>query len=328
MRRREFTVTLLCLAATTSVAAAQTRVAVVHTSHPLTNLSETSPVVLYREFFKRLRELGYEEGSNLVVDRYTAQGDPSRYTEISREVVSKAPAVVFATRQFVNALRAESPHLPLVILTIDPLSFGVTAALSGGRGKMTGISVDAGLEIWGKRVEIITEIMPSARKIGFLVPETGQEPIYRRELERLGSVLGITIVSAALTPPFDKAGYERAFVMLEQDGVQSLLIQDGSINISNRRTIISLAERAKLPTLYPFREYVTEGGLIAYAVDLGEQGRRAASQVVEILKGADPDDIPFSQVSRFNLIVNLQTAKSLNLTIPPTLLARANEVIE
>src|SRR4051812_16435929 len=142
MRRREFTAGLLCLAATKAAGAAPIRLAVVHPSHPLTSLSEDNPVVLYREFFNRLRELGYVEGSTMVVGRYTAQGDPSLYTEIAREVVSNAPAVVFATRHFVNPLRAESSSVLIVVLTTDPLAFGVTANLSRGRGKVTGISVD------------------------------------------------------------------------------------------------------------------------------------------------------------------------------------------
>jgi putative ABC transport system substrate-binding protein len=136
------------------------------------------------------------------------------------------------------------------------------------------------------------------------------------------------IVSVHLTPPFEKAAYETAFVSLKAGRVDGLLIQDGSLNNANRETIIALARDAKLPTIYPFREYATDGGLVAYSVDLAEQGRRAASQVAEILKGRDPDEIPFSLVSRFDLLINLRTAKKLGLRIPPTLLARADEVIE
>jgi putative tryptophan/tyrosine transport system substrate-binding protein len=304
------------------------RVAVAHTSFALTNLSESSPVILWREFFVHLRELGFVEGRNVIVDRYSALGDPARYSEIARQVGSQRPVVVFCNGQFVDPIRSHAADVPIVVITNDPVVFNVTDTLARGRRKITGISVDAGLELWGKRLEVLKQLVPSARRVGFLVPEAIQETKYRAELDRAGSALGMQIVSVHLTPPFEKAAYETAFVSLKAGRVDGLLIQDGSLNNANRETIIALARDAKLPTIYPFREYATDGGLVAYSVDLAEQGRRAASQVAEILKGRDPDEIPFSLVSRFDLLINLRTAKKLGLRIPPTLLARADEVIE
>ena len=152
--------------------------------------------------------------------------------------------------------------------------------------------------------------------------------VYEREMPRLAQQIGVSIFGAAVRAPAQATEYRRAFAEISQRGADGLLVDGTAQNLTNRRLIIELCERASLPAIYPYREYAETGGLMTYAVDLASQGRRAAAQIDEILRGAKPGEIPFSLVTKYEFIINLKTAKTQGLEISTMLLARADEVIE
>ena len=147
-------------------------------------------------------------------------------------------------------------------------------------------------------------------------------------LREAAARLNISLVGCTLDGPFQDAEYRRVFAAIPQDRIDALVVSSETENASNRAIIVQLAEQAKLPTIYPFREYTELGGLMSYGIDLDEIYRQLARQIDQVLKGAKPSEIPFYQATKFELVINLKTAKALGLTIPPTLLARADEVIE
>lgn len=192
---------------------------------------------------------------------------------------------------------------------------------------MTGVT-DPGYEIMGKRFEILRELVPNAVKIGFLGPKAFWQTGLSDHVEGTAKRAGVILIKAALGSPIDRMEYTLAFAALAEERVDALVMGAAAENLSNRRLIIELAAKGKLPTLYPWREFVTDGGLIGYVADLVGKYKHAAHQVSEILQGANVGDIPFNQESTYKLVINLKTAKQLGLTVPPTLLAQADEAIE
>ena len=338
MKRREF-LTLIGGAATASLAdpvavrAQQAgkvhRIAVVHPSHPIADLRETGSIIFFRALFNGLRRLGYVEDRNLIVERYSAEGRNERHAEIVRDVVKSRPDLIFTvTPELARLFKAATTTIPIVALTQDPIAFGLIASIARPGGNFTGVAVDAGLEeLWSKRLQILKELAPKVSKVALLCTQ-GRWAVYEQELPRLAQQIGVSIFGAALGVPVQASEYRRAFAEISQVKADGLLVDGSGENLTNRRLIIELCERASLPAIYPYREYAETGGLMAYAVDLVSQGRRAAAQVDEILKGANPSEIPFSLVTKYDFIINLKTAKALGLLIPPGILVAADEVLE
>ena len=336
MRRREF-ITLLGGAAAAWPLAARAqqvgkvnRIAVVHPSFPIADLSEMGSIVFFRALFIELRRLGYVESRNLVVERYSAEGRTERYAEIARDVVKSRPDLIFvATVALVRHFKAATTTIPIVALTNDPIAFGLIASIARPGGNITGVSVDAGLEeLWSKRLQVLKELVPRMSKVALLGPRGWWDTVIGQEMPRLAQQIGVSIFGAAIGSPAQATEYRQAFAEISQGRADGLLVDGSTDNLANRRLIVELCERASLPAIYPYREYAEIGGLMTYAVDLMSQGRRAAAQIDEILRGANPGEIPFSLVTKYAFIINLKTAKALGLTVPPTLLAAADEVIE
>jgi putative ABC transport system substrate-binding protein len=192
---------------------------------------------------------------------------------------------------------------------------------------VTGVT-DSGYDIMGKRFQIMRELLPNVIRIGFLNPKAFWQTPLANHVQVTAERAGVTLIKGALESPIDRLEYGRVFAAFAEEGVQALLVGGAGENLTNRRLIIELAARAKLPTMYPWREFVTDGGLIGHVADLVDKYRHAAHQVSEILRGAKVGEIPFNQSLTYKLVVNLKTAKELGLTVPPTLLAQADEVIE
>jgi putative ABC transport system substrate-binding protein len=336
VQRREF-ITLLGGAAVAWPLAARAqqggkahRIAVVHPSHPIADLRETGSIVVYRAFFNELRRLGYVENRNLIVERYSAEGRTERHAEIARDVVKSRPDLIFAvTPELVRQFKAATTTIPIVALTADPIAFGLVASIARPGGNITGVSTDAGLEeLWGKRLQILKELVPGVSKVALLGPRGWWDTVYGQEMPRLAQQIGVSIFGAAVGSPVQATEYRRAFAEISQGRADGLLVDGSADNLTNRRLIVELCERASLPAIYPYREYAEIGGLMTYAVELTSQGRRAATQVDEILRGANPGEIPFSLVTKYELIINLKAAKMLGLEISTMMLVRADEVIE
>jgi putative tryptophan/tyrosine transport system substrate-binding protein len=303
------------------------RIAVVWPSNSVSNMNENAP--LFGAFFKELRGLGYVEGKNLVVLRFSAEGDASRYDPMVRDAVSASPdVVVTANTPLVLRFKALVHSIPVVALMGDPLAFGVVASLARPEGNITGITSDAGEEIWGKRFAMLLEAVPSATRVGFLCSEPFWDGAQGAAVREAARQFSVTLVAPPIKGVYQEPEYRRVFEVLEQEHAQILLVSDSVENMTQRRLIVELAEKVQLPALYPYREFVDIGGLMAYSVDVLDMFRRAAGYADMILKGKKPGEIPIYQADKFTTVVNVKTAKALGLTIPPTLLARADEVIE
>ena len=332
MRRRDFTTGLLLFAATQPAQAQQRatphRIAIFHPAIPTALLTETGGGSAWRAFFGELRRLGYVEGQNLIIERYSAEGHHERYADIAREIVTRNPnLIVTGTNPVVSAFRAATSTIPVVAFMIDPLKAGLVTSLARPGGNLTGITLDAGIEIWGKRLELLKEAVPSTARAAFLGMREGWEGSFGQALRDAGSQLGISLVSM-LPQAGTPAEIERVFAAMAQQRPDAVLVSGEGDLYANRQLIAELAEKYRLPTICPYRDYVEAGGLMAYMVDLAELLRHMAGEVHQILNGARPGDIPIYQPTKFELLINLKTAKALGLTLSPALLSHANEMIE
>ena len=336
MRRRDLLSGLLLATAIRVAAYAQPsgkvyRIAIVHPNAPIADMTETGDHPYYPVFLKELRSRGYVEGRNLALERYSGEGRPERYAEVARNAVWSKPDVILASStRMVGHLKEATTTIPIVGVTADPVAGGLVASLSRPGGNITGVSVDAGLEPLGKRFGILREAVPGTARVAFLAPrglwDSTLNPNHMRELRQAAQHLGISLLDAPLDSPIRETEYRRVFAVMER--ADALVVSDAAENFIHRRLIVELAEKARLPAMYPGRDYVEVGGLIAYATDLADVHRRAAGQVDQILKGANPGEMPIYQPTTFELIINIRTAKALGLAIPRSLLARADEVIE
>jgi putative ABC transport system substrate-binding protein len=332
MRRREFTTGLLLAAvpwpARAQQRATRHRIAIFHPAIPVSLLTETGGGSAWPAFFAELRRLGYVEGENLTIERYSAEGHHERYADLAREIVASSPdLIVTGTNPVVIAFKAATSTIPIVAFMLDPVKAGLITNLAKPGGNLTGITLDAGIEIWGKRLEILKEAVPATAKVAFLGMREGWEGSFGQFLRDAGGRLGIPLISV-LPQNGTAAEIERVFAEMAQQPPDAVLISGEGDLYAHRQLIAELTRKYRLPAMCPYRDYADAGGLMAYTVDLAELLRRMADDVHKILHGAKAGDIPIYQATRFQLLINLQTANALNLTLPPALLARADEVIE
>ena len=332
MRRRDFTIGLL-LAATVGTVRAQERakehrIAIIRPGGgPVSIMSDTGHP-LWRAFFKELRRLGDIEGQNLTVERYSAEGRPTVYTDLARQVVGRNPDVIVAiTDGIARAVRAASATMPTVWIGVYPIRAGLATSLARPGGTITGVTVFDGIEIWGKRLQILKEADLSASKIAFLAMRGAWEDADGQGLREASQSLKLSVIDMPLqesTPP----EFQRVFAEIAQERPNAIIVDTNAILLSYRQLIVELVEKSRLPAIYPWPDYVEAGGLMAYGATYGELGRRMADDVHDILNGAKPGDIPIYLPTRYEFLINLKAAKNLGLTIPPTLLASADEVIQ
>ena len=333
MRRRDFTMGLL-LAATARTVQAQGlakkhRIAMVVSAGPATRVND--PASRYwQAFWQELRHLGDVEGKNLTVERYSGEGRPAIFADLAREVVSQNPDVIVAIGgPITQAVSAATGTIPIV--ASGDTSLAVVPSLARPGGNITGVRVDVGFEIYGKRLQIVKEALPSASKVAFLDLRTFSESYagqqVREELRKASRLLQISLTDV-LVEESTPSEYQRVFGEIARDRPEAIIVSDISELVPYRQLIVELVEKSRLPAMYPFRLWVEAGGLMAYGTDLVELWRRLAENVHEILNGANPGDIPIYQPTKFELVINLKAAKELGLTLPPALLAAADDVIE
>jgi len=307
------------------------RIAIVHPSTTTADMSETGDDEAYSALFKELRRLGYVEGQNLVVERYSGEGRTEPYVELARDVVRQNPDMILVNGgRVVQNFKAATATIPIVGITADPVPLGIVATLARPGGNITGVSVNAGSEIWGKRLQLLREVIPTTSKVGWLASRQVWElpegsVIALREAARHA---GISLLGPPLESPIRQQEYRRAFEAMAKEHADALIVSDQGEHNAYRRLIVDLAQTASLPTVYPYRAFVEIGGLVSYGPSHAAVYRRAAGYVDRILQGENPGEIPIYLESKFELVVNLKSAKSLGLTVPPTLLATADKVIE
>jgi putative ABC transport system substrate-binding protein len=335
MRRRDFIKVVAGSAAASPLAAhaqqtAKThRIALVSPSTSIADMIESGSNPSFVAFFKELRRLGYIEGVNLVVMRYSAEGREERFPELCREVVRTNPDVIVTVRAMpVLCFKAATDTIPVVAVMPDPVLLGIVTNIARPGGNITGVSVEAGPEIWGKRLQVLREAVPTAAKVGFLASRHLWSQPNTDAVRQAAQPLGISILGPPLESPIQAEEYRRVLGEMAQEHVDGIIIGDQTENFTHRQLIVDLVRVAKLPAIFPFREHFEIGALMAYGPSVSDIWRRLAGYVDQILKGAHPGDLPIYLESRFDLLINLKTAKALGISIPPALLVRADEVIE
>jgi putative ABC transport system substrate-binding protein len=272
---------------------------------------------------------GYIEEQNLVVFRFSDRQGLENYETLGQELVEAAPDVIFvAGGDVVAALRPFVPTTPIVSITNDPVARGFVSSLTRPDGNITGVSVDAGLEIWGKRLSILKETVRKLSKPYFLTVKSGWESREGTILRNAAGQLDLSLSSVPISGEIHEDTYPDIFEAIKASGADGLIVSDTPPNTTNSRTIATLASHFRLPAIYPYREYTVDGGLLAYSIELAEAYRLAARQIADMFAGAKPADLPFLQQTRFQLIANVQAAQAIGLTLPPSVLLLADEVIE
>jgi putative tryptophan/tyrosine transport system substrate-binding protein len=334
MRRRDFISLLGGAAVAWPLAAAaqqstnKKRLAIFSPSEPSADLHERSESKFSRALFAELRRLGQIEGQNLKVESYGREQNTSGPEALATEIVRSNPDVIFVVGPGAVIFKKLTSRIPIVVITGDPVKQGLAESLAHPGGNFTGASIDAGLSIHGKRIALLREMVPTMSKLGCLAlrfqwngPNAGA---FRAAAETAGLPLAVSLLEFGTS----EADVRAAVESISRDGANAVMVLDSPQVLQNSTLIAKLLGDAKLPAIFTFTESVEAGGLMAYSFDLIELHKRAAHNIDAILRGAKPGDIPIYQVTKFELSINLKTAKQLGLSVPPALVASADKVIE
>jgi putative ABC transport system substrate-binding protein len=283
----------------------------------------------FRPFLAQMRELGYVDGQNVTFDRRFAAGDDSLINGFVADLVHRAVDVIVATgTREVAAAKQATSSIPIVTLFHpDPIGMGLAESLAHPGGNVTGLTT-MDVELYGKRVELLKQAVPTLKRAGVLV--SGRQPFYKlnsswaHKFQTDATSLGIALDIVEV----DENNLDSALATLVNRRAQGLVVTSDGVFVAQGKALAEGAIKHRLPSIFVFRQQVRAGGLLAYAASVADLSRRAAFFVDRILKGVKPADLPIEQPTKFELVINLKTAKALGLEIPPTLLATADEVIE
>jgi ABC-type uncharacterized transport system substrate-binding protein len=330
MRRREF-IMLLGGAAASSCAwpfAALAQAAVRRPRIAYLGASAPAPAAkLTGAFIEGMRALGYSEGRDFEMEYRWAEGYIDRLPALAQELVRlKADVIVTANIQATVAMKEATKTIPIIgVLLDDPVGLGLIKSDARPGGNVTGL-------LWSlpglpaKQLELARDLIAGASRIGLLVNPTNVNDLsQRQEIETAGAAMALTLIPVETRTPED---LDQVFPALARERAEVVIILRDPLFFTHRRTLAAGALASRLPTIHAFREAVDDGGLISYGINFSQNSRRAADYVVKILKGAEPGDLPVEFPTKLELVINLPTAKALGLSVPPTLLARVDEVIE
>ena len=278
-------------------------------------------------FRQGLRDVGYIEGQNISVEYRFANGQVGQLPALAAELIQLKPDVIVTpgTPASVAAKKATST-IPIVFAGVaEAVGAGLVTSLARPGGNITGLtSISAALG--GKRLELLKGVVPKASRVAVLYnPADPSNVLVWTELQESSKPLGLTLLSHPVRGPGD---FEGAFAAISRERAQALFVAAGVLTTEHRKTLVDLAARNRIPTMWGERQFVEVGGLMSYAVNFYDEIRRAAAYVSKILKGAKPADLPVEQPTMFELVINLKAAKALGLTIPPSLLSRADQIIQ
>jgi putative ABC transport system substrate-binding protein len=324
MKRRDFIALLGGAAAWPVVARAQQKAMPVIGWLGITLLDPAAPTLA--AFRQGLSETGYVEGQNVAIEYRFAESRYDRLPALTADLVGRKVDVIMAVSN-ASALAAKSATsaIPIVFTGVDPVERGLVASLARPGGNLTGVSVMT-TELLPKRLELLSELVPQARVIALLVnPNNPSTEVMIRDVQEAARAKGLqlTILKAGTEGEIDAA-----FASLVQLHAGALLMGSDPFFVGRRGQLVELASRHAVPAMYEMRAFAASGGLISYGTSLTGTFRLAGNYAGKILKGAEPADLPVQQPTRFELVVNLKTAQALGLTVPPSILARADEVIE
>jgi putative ABC transport system substrate-binding protein len=276
-----------------------------------------------------LRDHGWIEGKNLIVDYRSAEGHAERVAPLANELVALKPDVLVGpSPQEALALKSATASIPIVFAAVsEPVRLGLVQSLSHPGGNVTGLAAVVPGHFVGKGIQILREMVPTASKIAILVNPGNavHRLIVAEELPEIAQKLGVTfsVLEATTVEELDIA-----FASAAAQHADAIFPFADVLTVNNVTRVTALAAEHRLPAFYLFRLFTTNGGLVSYGADIADLLRRAGDYVDKILKGTKPADLPVEQPTKFDLVINMKTAKALDLTVPPSLLARADEVIE
>ena len=275
---------------------------------------------------QKLRELGHVEGENIAIEYRWAEGKDDRLPELAAELVHLKPdAIVTTGTPGTLAAKQATSTIPIVFASSgNPVNAGLVASYARPGGNVTGFSF-TGPELEGKRLQILEEMVPRLSRVAVLWNPVGMGSEFYRQTEVAATALSLTLQPVEARRMDD---FEQAFATIGGARAEAFIVLADRFLLSSRKQIVAFAASRRLPAMYPYREYVDSGGLLSYAPSNIDRFRRTAVYVDKILRGAKPTDLPVEAPTNFELIINHKTAKELGLTVPATLLARADEVIE
>jgi putative ABC transport system substrate-binding protein len=276
-------------------------------------------------FVAHLRELGWIEGRTIAIEYRWSQGRTERYAEIAAEFVRLKVDVIVTVGSAVPLVRQATTVIPIVFAVgIDPVGSGLVASLAQPGGNVTGLSIQAN-ELAGKRLELARELVPRLHRLAIMFNVGNAQPVLEMgETQAAARMLGLEVVPLVIQRAEDIAGALQTL----KARADALYVAVDQLMVANRTSILTSALGARLPTIFSTRDFVTAGALMSYGPSYTERFRHAADYVDKILRGAKPGDLPVDQPTKFELVINLKTAKALGLTIPQSLRVRADEIIE
>jgi ABC-type uncharacterized transport system substrate-binding protein len=328
MNRRETIIALAALGAVPFVAETQQPAKAARIGILSLNRAATPHAV--EAFLQGLGDLGYVEGRNVVIEYRDAGGKPDRLPALAAELVAlKVDVIVAPSTPAALATKQATRTIPIVFAGVaDPVADGLIAGLAHPGGNVTGLS-NLSPELVGKRLEQLKQLVPGVRRVAVLWHQGGTDGRTEKDMmkaaEGAAQALGLQLRFVETRGPAD---FDRAFSEVTKARAGAMTVLPIAIFGVDRKGLVDLAAKNRLPVVYPSREYVDAGGLMAYGANLADLHRRAATYVDRLLKGAKPGDLPVEQPTKFELVINLRTAKSLGITVPQSLLLRADNVIE
>jgi putative tryptophan/tyrosine transport system substrate-binding protein len=277
-------------------------------------------------FVQGLRELGYSEGKNILIERRFADGRYDRLPELVAELIRlKTDVILAASTPVAHGAKQATRTIPIVMVVADPVGTGLVSSLAHPGGNLTGLS-DFHADLITKRLELIKEAVPSAARIAVLLnPANPTCAPQMKDLSAVAPALGVTLFAIEANEPDD---IERGFATMKKQKAAALIVCGDRMFATHRSRIFDLTTKNRVPAIYSTIDYTNAGGLMSYGANFPDLYRRAATYVDKILKGAKPADLPIEQPTKFEMVINLKTAKQIGLTIPPNVLARANQVIK
>ena len=290
----------------------------------VTSQSRNSRIEAFRQ---GLRELGYVEGKNIIIEYRYAEGNSERFPELVRELIDLKVDIIFAqSMPAVRAAKNATATVPVVTTSADPVGLGLVGGLARPGENITGLT-NFTSELAGKRLELLKEIVPQVSRVAVLwSSESGSgSKLAKKETEVAARSLGVKLEYAEVSTPND---IEHAFSLMRKRNAGALLVIRSPMIVNQIHRVVDLAVKSRLPAIFDGGSFVRVGGLVSYGANLADLDRRAATYIDKILKGAKPANLPIEQPTKFELVINLKTAKALGLKIPAHLLMEANEVIE
>ena len=333
MNRRDAIFGLLALGAAPRIAGAQQpgkiyRVGMVLSTSAVATITGPNPAhPVARAFIHEMRALGYVEGQNLDLQRRSLEGNAELGPEVIGDLVRrKVDVIVAGANPAIAAAKRATATIPIVMVgSVEPLGAGFIASFARPGGNVTGFTSDTGPEVMGKQLQLLHEALPHVRRVAYVGTKPDWASERGRSAQAAARALGLTLVLAEHTP----GDYTRAFTAIAREHADALITSPSGDHFTHRSRLAEAALKNRVPSMMTWsRDSVVAGGLMSYAADLGENWQRAAIYADKILKGAKPGDLPVEQPTKFELVINLKTAKALGLTIPQTVLLRADEVIQ